>query len=115
MWVFRNPTYSQLREPDTKQPNMRIALCSKESLFREALGSLLSHEGNFDVVAKEAQPRACLTAAKERRANIIVVDGDTVDPNELEFFMGARAYGDFGIAVVARADDRERVAEHQPD
>lgn len=94
---------------------MRIALCSKEPLFREALGSLLSHEGNFDVVAKESQPRTCLTSAKEQRANIIVVDGDTMEPNELEFFMGARAYGDFGIAVVAREEDRERVAQHQPD
>src|SRR5438094_762439 len=98
----------------TGQP-MRIALCSKEPLFREALGSLLSHEGNFDVVAKESQPRACLSAAKEQRANIIVVDGDTMEPNELEFFMGARAYGDFGIAVVAREEDRERVTQHQPD
>lgn len=94
---------------------MRIALCSKEPLFREALASLLSHEGNFDVVAKETQPRTCLSAAKEHRANIIVVDGDSLEQNELEFFMGARAYGDFGIAVVARDADREKLAAHQPD
>jgi len=94
---------------------MRIAICSKEPLFREALGSLLSHEGNFDVVAKESQPRACLTAAKEQRANIIVVDGDTMEPNELEFFMGARAYGDFGIAVVGREEEHDRLAAHQAD
>ncbi len=94
---------------------MRIALCSKEPLFREALASLLSHEGNFDVVAKESQPRACLSAAKEQRANIIVVDGHTMESNELEFFMGARAYGDFGIAVVVSEDDEERVGQHQPD
>lgn len=87
---------------------MRIALCSKESLFREALASLLSHEGNFDVVAKESQPRACISAAKDQRANIIVVDADGLEANELEFFMGARAYGDFGIALIASDKDAER-------
>lgn len=79
---------------------MRIALCSREPLFGEALGSLLSNEGNFDVVAREASPRACLSAAKDQRAQIIVLDGHGLQANDVEFFMGARAYGDFGIILI---------------
>ena len=79
---------------------MRIALCSRESLFGEALSSLLSHEGNFDVVARESAPRSCLTAAKDLRAQLIVLCGHGLQANDIEFFMGARAYGDFGIILL---------------
>jgi DNA-binding NarL/FixJ family response regulator len=94
---------------------MRIALCCKEPLFCEALGSLLSHEGNFDVVARESQPRACITAAKEQRAQIIVVDADGLAPNEIEFFMGARAYGDFGICMIANEESASHLDGHNLD
>jgi DNA-binding NarL/FixJ family response regulator len=79
---------------------MRIALCCKEPLFGQALTSLLSHEGNFDVVASESKPRACISAAKDQRAQVIIVDSMGLEKNELEFLMGARAYGDFGVALV---------------
>ena len=79
---------------------MRIVLCSRELLSREALASLLSHEGNFDVVADESTPRACLTATKEHRAQLIVLQGEGLQENDIEFFMGARAYGDFGIILI---------------
>src|SRR5215216_1093694 len=80
---------------------MRIALCCKEPLFGQALSSLLSHEGNFDVVASESRPRACIGAAKDQRAQVIVVDSTGLEKNELEFLMGARAYGDFGVALLS--------------
>lgn len=83
---------------------MRIALCSRESLFGEALSSLLSHEGNFDVVARESAPRSCLTAAKDLRAQLIVLCGHGLQANDIEFFMGARAYGDFGIILLGGED-----------
>lgn len=79
---------------------MRIAICSREPLFGEALGSLLSHEGNFDVVGRESSPRTCLTAAKDQRAQLIILDGHGLQANDIEFFMGARAYGDFGIILI---------------
>lgn len=79
---------------------MRIALCCKEPLFGQALTSLLSHEGNFDVVASESKPRACISAAKDQRAQVIVVDSLGLVKSELEFLMGARAYGDFGVALI---------------
>lgn len=83
---------------------MRIALCSREPLIGEALASLLSHEGNFDVVAKEAAPRTCLSSAKDQRAQLIVLDGQGLHGNDIEFFMGARAYGDFGIVLIGGED-----------
>lgn len=79
---------------------MRIALCSREPLFGEALASLLSNEGNFDVAVTESAPRACLTKAKEHRAQVIVLDGNGLQSNDIEFFMGARAYGDFGVLLI---------------
>lgn len=79
---------------------MRIALCCKEQLFGQALTSLLSHEGNFDVVASESKPRECIAAAKERHAQVIVVDAGGLEKHDLEFLLGARAYGDFGVALV---------------
>ncbi len=86
---------------------MRIALCSREPLFGEALGSLLSHEGNFDVVARESSPRACLSAVKDHRAQVIVLDGHGLQTNDVEFFMGARAYGDFGIILLGGEEEIE--------
>lgn len=93
---------------------MRIALCSREPLFGEALGSLLSHEGNFDVVARESSPRACLSAVKDHRAQVIVLDGHGLQANDVEFFMGARAYGDFGIILIGGETDVE-LGEHNID
>lgn len=79
---------------------MRIAVCSPETLCGEALASLLSHEGKFDVVALASNPRACLAATKEHRAQLILLAGVGLQSNDLEFLMGARAYGDFGIVLI---------------
>ncbi len=79
---------------------MRIAVCSREVLCGEALASLLSHEGKFDVVALETHPRACLAATKEHRAQLIILAGSGLLSNDLEFVMGAHAYGDFGIILI---------------
>jgi len=62
---------------------------------------LLSHEGNFDVVASETKARNCITAAKDHHAQVIVIDSNGLDRNDLEFLMGARTYGDFGVALVS--------------
>lgn len=93
---------------------MRISLCSRHALTCDALQSLLSHEGNFDVVATAAAPRACLTASKEKHAQVIVLDAQGLHPNDIEFFMGARAYGDFGIVLVG-ADDTFGGSDHNID
>lgn len=94
---------------------MRIALCCREALYGEALSSLLSHEGNFDVVARESSPRGCLTAAKDLKAQLIVLCGHGLQPNDIEFFMGARAYGDFGIILLTSGDETFEDKDHNLD
>lgn len=84
---------------------MRISLCSKEPLFSEALASLLNHEGSFQVVGTEKGPRAAVVAAKEHRAQAIVVDSVGIEPNELDFLMGARTFGEFGIVLIHPEED----------
>lgn len=79
---------------------MRIALCYEQALVGQAVTSLLSHEGNFDVVGTEKKPRACVAIAKEQRAQVIIVDDMGLEKNDLEFLMGARAFGDFGVALI---------------
>lgn len=90
---------------------MRVALCSKEGLFGEALSSLLDHQGNFQVVATEQTPRELINAAKEYRAQVMIVDSFELDRNELQFLLGARAFGDFGIVLIVSDDEREEFVE----
>lgn len=81
---------------------MRLVICGREPLYRDAIASLLAHEGNFDVVASESTPRACLTATKDHQAQVIVLDGSGLLQNDIEFFLGARAYGDFGVILIGQ-------------
>jgi DNA-binding NarL/FixJ family response regulator len=90
---------------------MRIALCSKEGLFGEALASLLDHQGNFQVVAAEDSARSLINAAKDYRAQILVVDSFELDRNDLQFLLGARAFGDFAIVLIVGEHEREEFIE----
>ncbi len=86
---------------------MRVALCCKEGLFSEALASLLDHHGNFQVVANTTSPRTLIASAKEERAQVLVVDSFELDKNDLQFLLGARAFGDFVIVLIVGDDERD--------
>jgi DNA-binding NarL/FixJ family response regulator len=90
---------------------MRVALCCKEGLFCEALASLLDHHGSFQVVANETNARALIGAAKEQRAQMMVVDSFELGRNDLQFLLGARAFGDFVIVLIVNDAEREEFAE----
>lgn len=90
---------------------MRIALCSKEGLFGEAVASLIDHQGNYQVVATERSPRDLINAAKEYRSQVMIVDSFELDRNELQFLMGARAFGDFGIILLVGEHEKEDYIE----
>jgi DNA-binding NarL/FixJ family response regulator len=94
---------------------MRVALCSKEGLFGDALASLLDQHGAFQVVATESSPRELINAAKEFRAQVMLVDSYELDRNELQFLLGARAFGDFGIVLIVSDDEREEFVEAAVD
>lgn len=85
---------------------MRVALCSKDGLFGDSLASLLDHQGSFQVVATETSPRELINAAKEYRAQAMIVDAFEVDRNELQFLLGARAFGDFAIILIVSDEER---------
>lgn len=90
---------------------MRVALCCKEGLFCEALASLLDHHGSFQVVANETNARNLVAAAKEQRAQMLVIDSFELDRNDLQFLLGARAFGDFVIVLIVSDQEREEYAE----
>ncbi len=90
---------------------MRVALCSKEGLFGEALASLLDSQGQFQVVASETNARALITAAKDNRAQLLIVDSTDLDRNDLQFLMGARAFGDFAVVLIAAESELEEFLE----
>ncbi len=79
---------------------MRIAVLSKETLFCEALASLLDRHGNFQVVAKASDAKDLITTAKAQQAQLLVVDSFEIAKDELQFLLGARAFGDFVIVVI---------------
>lgn len=86
---------------------MKLTVYSPEPLYGEALASLLSHEGKFDVVAQVSSSRTCLMSTKEHRAQLVVIAGTGLSSNDIEFLMGARAYGEFGIVLVGGSTSYE--------
>ncbi len=86
---------------------MRIAVCCKEGLFRDALASLIDHHGSHQVVSIENNARALINSAKEERAQLLVVDAHGLDEREMQFLLGAKAFGDFGIVLITPDDQTE--------
>lgn len=93
---------------------MRIALCCRDGLFCEALASLLDQRG-LRVVAKENDLRALLSATKSRRAQVMLVDSVGLGADDLHFLLGARAFGDFAVALLVPEGDRAHFASEAVD
>jgi DNA-binding NarL/FixJ family response regulator len=94
---------------------MRVALCCKEGLFCEALASLLDHHGSFQVVGNENNARALVSSAKEQRAQLLVVDSFELDRNDLQFLLGARAFGDFAIVLIVADSEKDEFIDAPVD
>jgi DNA-binding NarL/FixJ family response regulator len=94
---------------------MRLALCCKEGLFGEALSCLLDHHGNYQVVASADNARNLIKAAKDQHAHILVVDSDGLDTHDLQFLLGARAFGDFAVVLIVEERDRQKLADSPVD
>jgi two-component system response regulator DegU len=87
---------------------MRVGLCSKEGLFGDALASLLDSQGQYQVVATETAPKALVSAAKDNRAEILIVDSYQLDLNDLQFLLGARAFGDFAVVLIVPDEEKDQ-------
>jgi DNA-binding NarL/FixJ family response regulator len=90
---------------------MRIALCCKEGLFCDALASLLGREGGFEVVSTVKSAPALINSAREHHAQVLVIDANRIEDNELQFILGAKAFGDFVIVLLVSEVDHARFAD----
>lgn len=86
---------------------MRIALSCKEPLWSDALVALLSANQSCEVVAVELDTRSLITAAKDQYAQALVIDSTKLDQSDLQFLLGARAFGDFEIILIIQEDELE--------
>lgn len=86
---------------------MRIAVFSKEKLFLDALSGLLDRKGSLQVVAKETSARTLVSSAKQASAQLLIVDSQELDADEVQFLLGARAVGDFALAMIGNNQQQE--------
>lgn len=89
---------------------MRIALGCKETLFGDALTGLLNGSGYHEVVAKGADIRQSVVAAKKEYAQVIIVDSAELERDDFQFLLGAKAFGDFEVVLVAK---EQEIAEYR--
>ncbi len=94
---------------------MRLAICSKEGLFGESIACLLDSHGAYQVVAAEEDAKSLIKAAKDQSAHIMIVDGNGLDPSDLQFLLGARAFGDFAVVLIVDDQTREKFADAAVD
>ncbi len=83
---------------------MRIAVFSKERLFLDAISGLLDRKGSLQVVARETTAQGLVSSAKEASAQLLIVDSQELDVDEVQFLLGARAVGDFFLAMIGDKD-----------
>lgn len=84
---------------------MRIAVFSKERLFLDALSGLLDRRGSLQVVARETTAKGLVSSAKQASAQLLIVDSQELDVDEVQFLLGARAVGDFVLAMIGSQSD----------
>jgi DNA-binding NarL/FixJ family response regulator len=94
---------------------MRLAFCCKEGLFGESLSCLLDHHGNYQVVASEDNARSLVKSAKDQHAHILVVDSEGLDTHDLQFLLGAKAFGDFAVVLIVDDHDRQKMSDSPVD
>ena len=83
---------------------MRIAIFSKERLFLDALSSLVDQMRSISVVAKEISASEFLIQSKVEGANVLLIDYKTLAPEDIQFILGARAVGNFLLALIVDQD-----------
>jgi len=82
---------------------MRIALCYKEGLLREALERLLSEEGNFEVVASSTKASTVISAAKVHDARVVVLMLEELEAEDVERIKASRADARFHLLVIGES------------
>lgn len=84
---------------------MRIVLCFKEGLMREALERLLSHDANLEVVASATKASTALSAAKVHGARILVVVAEGLDEEDVTRLRDAKEDATFHFLVIGETQE----------
>jgi DNA-binding CsgD family transcriptional regulator len=84
---------------------MRLAVFSKERLFLDAISGLLGRNMALRIVARETNISSFVNSAKSASAQVLVVDTEKLDFEEVQFFLGARAGGEFLLAAIGEVFD----------
>ncbi len=90
---------------------IRIGLCCKEGLFGDAVAALIDQHNSFEIVATERTAKGLIAAAKANHAQMFVVDSQGLDRDDLQFLLGARAFGEFAIILLCSETEFEEFAE----
>lgn len=90
---------------------MRIGILAKENLIRQALASLLDRRGRFQVVAQESSSRELLREAKRNLAQVLLIEGSNLEPDDIQFVLGAKTYGEFVVVLLASEEQAARFGE----
>lgn len=63
------------------------------------------------MVARETTARGLVSSAKQASAQLLIVDSQELDVDEVQFLLGARAVGDFVLAMIGdrNAEDNSNV------
>ncbi|HTQ10201.1 MAG TPA: LuxR C-terminal-related transcriptional regulator [Fimbriimonadaceae bacterium] len=77
-----------------------VTICSRERLFRDGIEALFS-ANQFMVASTHAECRDCIQAAKEQACNLMVLDLLGISNNDLQFVLGALAFGDFRCILIS--------------
>jgi len=80
---------------------MRIAISSRNRLFREGIASILTTRDNCEIVAIASTAKECLAASPHNPPQAVIIDREGSSQADLDFILGAKVYGKFGLVLVA--------------
>ena len=98
-----------------KNISIRIGLCCKDGLFGDAVAALVDQHENFEIVATERTAKGLINAAKTNHAQMFVVDSQGLDRDDLQFLLGARAFGEFAIVLICSDTEHDEFADAPVD
>ncbi|HVT12595.1 MAG TPA: response regulator transcription factor [Fimbriimonadaceae bacterium] len=80
---------------------MRIAICSRNRLFREGLACILKAEEEAQIVALAASAKECLRSSSHQRAEVLIIDRQDAQQADIDYVLGLQLYEGFGLVLVA--------------
>jgi two-component system response regulator DesR len=80
---------------------MRIAISSRNRLFREGIAALLESKDQAEIVALADTPKECVKKAGRRTPEVIIVDRLDAQRVELDYILGLQVYQRFGLVLIA--------------